>query len=519
MPRYELNRLGSSEFEGLVQALIKEVIGNGSITFGVGPDGGREATFSGKAPYPSDTENWDGTWIFQAKYHDTELLGTSKCRKELVSDLKSELNKVVNEQQREVDNYIIATNVPLSPAPKSGTLDKLHSVAEEYEASIKNFAVWGADEINKFLDKYPGVRTSYFHLIVAGDLIASLLDERARRKTEVEITIKAYLQGMLRREQNAQLDQAGDVAEHAVKLQQVFFDLHACPNFHNERENEDQSKSFKSVIEYIRSTPQTRTPDGGTRIPVVQMFLGASHLRVVLVGGPGEGKSTVGQYLAQLHRAKLIGDIEKVAISEEYIPSFPRIPFRVILRDFAQWLSESGESGLHKIDGTLDRFICDQVQRVTSRTLAPEVLHDVLKKNPTLLILDGLDEVTDPGLKKEVLERADDFINRADSILDADLQVLATTRPTGYNDQFDPDTYTHLTLVDLEPDQIRGYVTRWIKARDLDDSRASRLDRGIEDCLNDRQIKVLMNTPLQVTILVLIISAGRTPPTTAGSVI
>jgi hypothetical protein len=100
-----------------------------------------------------------------------------------------------------------------------------------------------------------------------------------------------------------------------------------------------------------------------------------------------------------------------------------------------------------------------------------------------------LDEVTDPALKKDLTERAEEFVARATKILRADLQVLATTRPTGYNEQFNPETYVHLNLVDLEPEQVRSYVDRWIAARELDDSRAQRLSRGIEDCLNDRQIR------------------------------
>ena len=49
MPNYDLERLGDAEFERLVQTLLKKVIGAGTITFGAGPDGGREATYSGRA--------------------------------------------------------------------------------------------------------------------------------------------------------------------------------------------------------------------------------------------------------------------------------------------------------------------------------------------------------------------------------------------------------------------------------------------------------------------------------------
>jgi hypothetical protein len=44
---YDLNRLNPIEFEHLIQSLLKKIIGQGTITFGQGPDGGREATYEG----------------------------------------------------------------------------------------------------------------------------------------------------------------------------------------------------------------------------------------------------------------------------------------------------------------------------------------------------------------------------------------------------------------------------------------------------------------------------------------
>ena len=87
MTSNNLNNLGPQEFERLVQSLLKEVIGDGTLTFGAGKDGAREATFTGSAPYPSSTTNWTGNWIFQAKFHDVGLLGIDKARRAVVRDL------------------------------------------------------------------------------------------------------------------------------------------------------------------------------------------------------------------------------------------------------------------------------------------------------------------------------------------------------------------------------------------------------------------------------------------------
>jgi shikimate kinase len=60
----------------------------------------------------------------------------------------------------------------------------------------------------------------------------------------------------------------------------------------------------------------------------------------MLIGGPGQGKSTLGQYLAQIHRASILGIPDQVQ-KATMTPLISRIPFRIILREYAQWLIES----------------------------------------------------------------------------------------------------------------------------------------------------------------------------------
>ena len=93
MPNYDLSKLGNEEFERLCQSLIKEIIGLGTTTFGDGKDGGREATFTGSAPYPSLTERWCGEWILQVKYHNLQLIGVAKARRQVLTDIEHELEK------------------------------------------------------------------------------------------------------------------------------------------------------------------------------------------------------------------------------------------------------------------------------------------------------------------------------------------------------------------------------------------------------------------------------------------
>ncbi len=161
MPNYNLNRLGDVEFERLFQALLKKVIGAGTVTFGEGPDGGREATYSGKADYPSRAQQWKGEWIFQAKFHDIQRIGADKARKQIPLDLKDELGKITGRYDRKCDNYILATNVPLSSVPTSGTHGNIaDAIAPEFRDKIKNIQVWGFDEIARLPHEFREVKNA-----------------------------------------------------------------------------------------------------------------------------------------------------------------------------------------------------------------------------------------------------------------------------------------------------------------------------------------------------------------------
>lgn len=500
MPEYNLEGLGSAEFERLVQSLLKEVIGDGTITFGAGPDGGREATFTGEAPYPSPVERWTGQWIFQAKFHEVSLLGPEKARRQVVADVEAELKKITEKYGHECDNYILITNVPLTPEPNSGTLAKIEKVFARFRAKIPNLHVWGAVEVNRLLEKYTSVRTNYLQFIVAGDVLAQLLARESNRQDELAKTMLTYLATSYSREQNAQLDQAGDVSDDPVRLQEVFFDLAA-----------DVSEE-QPALQHLSANFQgfTTSAYGGLKVPAVaRMILAEAVDRIVLVGGPGEGKSTAGQYIAQVHRAVLLR-LPDMSLPDGYFPVTPRLPFRVVLKDFGQWLAAKQEEDPSR--GTLDTYLCEHVETVSSRKVSPIDLHGLITSNPTLLILDGLDEVTDPSLRKSLLERISEFIDRCTHAMGANLQILSSTRPIGYSQQFDMRSFLHLRLAKLEHDQVRLYVRKWAVARELDHAKSSRLFESIEECLADSQISLLATTPLQVTILVLIISAGGTPP-------
>ena len=71
----------------------------------------------------------------------------------------------------------------------------------------------------------------------------------------------------------------------------------------------------------------------------------------VLVGGPGQGKSTVLQYVCQFHRARRLEKNEYTAGQSELAraTSTARFPVRIDLRKYAQWAAFHAPASSPKI--------------------------------------------------------------------------------------------------------------------------------------------------------------------------
>lgn len=498
LPKYRLEALGSEEFEKLSQSIVQKMIGCGAKIYGLGKDGGREASFEGKAPYPSMSEQWDGKWIFQAKFHDTLQLGQKEARRMIFNDLKSELEKIVNKYDHHCNNYVLFTNVQLTPAYQTGLKDRIDSeLVPFFKNKIKNIHVWGGDEICRFLDNNKDIRTAYAHFITPGELVSQmigLLDEKEKDLVEI---VKLYASACYLREQYAILRDAGDVDDDEIPLKEVFIDLNTI--FLSLPTDADKLQNIPFWLKEACSDP--------VRTSALSFLLDDSILNLVLIGGPGEGKSTLGQYVAQIYRSMLIKKINEMSNeSSTFEQCVPRIPFRILLRDYGQWLSQA------KDENTLYHYIAKDFSNRIGKDFSVNTLHTIIKSNPTLLILDGLDEVPDKNLRFRMMENINAFVEQVREVYKADLKVIATTRPYGYTQEFSSDNYLHLTLNALTPDKAIEYVKKWLKQREKDEQESKRIEEVFNSCLQNEIINVLTQTPLQVTILIFILKTRGIPP-------
>ncbi len=525
---YDLNGLNPRDFEHLVQALALKAIAGGVTPFGDGPDGGREATYDGKMNYPSTADPWDGYLVIQAKFQKRSTGVVSKDGAWVLKELRSELTKFLDPTRnlRFPSYYLLATNVVLTPSSDSGTKDKVISVLEDFKTEgLKSYDVWDYDKICRLLDGHSEVYRHYAGFITSGDVLSKVMSLLEGQQADFAEVMSLFLQKELRNEQFVKLEQAGHTIDQKTSLAHVFVDLPVTDHPVTEPFINAQSARLGIVGEILQAGSRVLraskcNSDEGDLDP--KRTRSRTLGRYVVVGGPGQGKSTVGQFLSQMYRAAILQDCPAHTIAPEVrsvlnqiekqcqqdqseLPTARRFPVRIVLDQFATDLANREVS-------SLINFVLKQIAVGSQRDCSADDLRRWLKFYPWLIVLDGLDEVPPTSNRSQVLEKITEFFSEV-AVLDADILVVASTRPQGYNDEFSPRFYTYRYLSLLSESKALEYAQRLTQARyAVEPERMRKILRRLRLALSQETTARLMRTPLQVTIMATLVDQIGQPP-------
>ncbi|MFJ3247663.1 NACHT domain-containing protein [Streptomyces sp. NPDC086782] len=516
--RFDLSRLGSREFEHLTQSIAVSELGPGVGVFGSGADGGREATFDGPVPVVTNGHAWSGYGVIQAKYKET--LGKPKDDATwLIGEIDEEMKgwrKRKAENKKIPEYFLLSTNVRLSPQDEGG-IDRVDACLEKHakQLGFKGWLVWHSDSISTFLANHREVRTTYAPWVTPGDVLAEVLSDQGDLSSEISDALSSFTAKELLRERYVNLDQAGATDDGSVALADILIDLPYQPwSGIEEAASGHSQKALKSIIHASdQGVDQANGRKHASRNEVDNRF--------VLVGGPGQGKTTITQFACQMFRASLVADTPagrfgKVKLACQKIkglmdqeglavPNKRRWPVNIQLTRLADDVARGGSTSLL---GYLAKIIA-------ARTTVSVSAHDLRKwlaAYPWFVVLDGLDEVPAASNRGEILALIDDFLVEVASV-NADVFVVATTRPQGYTDEFSPSHYKHLQLTSLTYDIAMSYGKKLAIARHGSESdRTDRLIERLERAYVEPATSRLMSSPLQVTILaVLLERVGQAP--------
>jgi hypothetical protein len=299
-------------FEQFARALGLSIFGPGITAFGNGPDGGREATFRGEVPYPfPPATQWSGYGVIQAKCKEKSE-STKKDQQWALRLLSEELEAFVNGQKRnpKPEYYVFVTNVELSSVADGGRDEAEGLIGSYYKRlPLKGHAIWDANQLTAYLDRYEELRRRFSAYLTPGDVLAAMLANVERRRPNATSLLSTFLERELLADEASRLDQAGNRTEEQLRLAHLFFDLPASeePQLLPPDEQFDAAGRLPHGVlwELLRDGSRKLDPQSvyeQQEISSRERF----PSRYVLLGGPGSGKSTLGQFLAQIHRSALL---------------------------------------------------------------------------------------------------------------------------------------------------------------------------------------------------------------------
>ncbi|WP_280350829.1 NACHT domain-containing protein [Nocardia abscessus] len=527
---YDLTRLGEKEFEHLSQALLVRHLGPDVEIYGAGPDGGREAAWEGHLDaLDSDLdltpERWGGYNVAQAKYCNNTGVPKENARW-ITKQIKHEFDQWTNpetKRERKPNSYLIITNVRLS-AVSGGGADKVHNdllaYARDRGLILDNLAIWHYDKIRTLLDNSADIRAGYAAWTTPGDVLARLLQSESSISAEFHAVLETHAAKLILEDTRLNLTQAGSVGDGTLDIADVYIELPA------RSEHEDyETKPIKVDPRGARlgiTSELIATADHKLDAAAIKSDKNLTRAcRIVLIGGPGQGKSTVTQYLTQLYRAAFIkgtavADTPEVGAACKAVtdhatsigltsPVARRWPVRIVLTELADSLSKGAvNSVLH--------YICAELSRRSAAEVAVASLRAWLRSYPWLVIFDGLDEVPESSNRAEVLNAISDFYIDARGF-GADVVIVTTTRPQGYNNDFNKVECRHYELTPLPRDTALSYANQLISKRLGEKTdRSRRVWTRLEKASADKNTSILMSTPLQTTILTILVERlGHAP--------
>lgn len=491
---YPWERLSSRDFEHVVQALAVRTFGATTIIWGDGPDGGREATYEGPLIDPVTGEADQGLLVIQAKYLQRPHVSAQAQSDWAIRQLRSELFKYKPTGDRPVpDAYLFVTNAILTPVSGGGK-DRFLDILEDFrrKTKLKLALLWDYDELGALLDNASDIRKRYPALIASGDVLYAALHQFERANAvPVQVAIN-----ILQKEFLLEVNQPGflDESEEEQRTADLFVDIPAeeLPvESHGDRWLSQQPERFYALQRLVSGAPPW-TP------------------KLVIIGGPGQGKTTLLTMYRQLNRGALLASFNESVLSplasselqrviacaerlEIPLPSNARFPLSVKVPDLARYLNAAP-----KDRASLWHFLGNGFQELLKTSMDATDLRVLVRETASVLTVDGYDEVN-PEDRHSVLVSIVEFLDEA-RLMGADVAIMMTSRPQAYEKDLQKHGFIGWVLPSLTVEDASRHAMTLLN-RSVDTASDVLMQR-YEQAARAEDVRGLLYNPLHVRLVI-----------------
>lgn len=495
--RYLYERLGDHDFQQLVSALLanqfQDYVPMALRQADSGRDGLRKLDAS-------------KVLIYQVKW---SVNGKEK-------DPVSWLDRVVKTEEASlkrlaaegIRHYTLVTNVGSTAKEGSGTFDRLDKKLQSYAKDFgyeQMTCIW-REALDPWVDSAPTeTKWAYADMLAGWDLVRYLVAEHVGAGKD-----RAH-RDLIRKVAAAQWED-----DKRVKFSQSDVDREKVVDLFV-----DVTADRVQAVDNWRRQVQSATTLGGT----AGYLLRASVPFTLVRGAPGQGKSTLSQYVCQVHRSSFIPRSDRPGPLPEL--DQPRFPLRLDLSDYALWLGGNdvwdhsddvkqrkakGRKGEH---ATIECFLADLMTHESGGIIADaRTVQGIFERVPSLVVLDGLDEVGSAAVRGRVVKEIDKFVGRAKAYRTPP-RVVVTTRPSaGELPEPSPKLFEVVTLNQLTVEQRDTYLRKWCAVRGIKGRDGRALRKSFKLKSREPYINELAGNPMQLTILLdLLHQQGAATPT------
>ncbi|HEX4147222.1 MAG TPA: HEAT repeat domain-containing protein [Pirellulales bacterium] len=256
-----------------------------------------------------------------------------------------------------------------------------------------------------------------------------------------------------------------------------------------------------------------RLREGGSARPAARSRRAAigTHLgpscRLVVLGDPGGGKTTMLRWLATAYLLRYRGDAAFSALPDtDTLPAQTWIPVLIRCRDL-------GEADLCRsfIDFLTQHLLKTELLPDEARVMRAVIL-DRIARGEVLLLVDGLDEISNARVRAQFCQELERTAARYPAAA-----IVATSRVVGYRDMPHRmgSAFGHGVIAELNRADKDQFARRWVEVTDEGkpaDEKRKRANELLDALHSSDRIERLTGNPMLLTTLALVKrKVGRLP--------